>query len=96
MALFASLFTTHVLPEEKISSDTARPLSMALANEELELVEICAGRKLTHRLAELGLTPGVHLHVVQDNGGPLLLCVRGSRIAIGRGMAHKLMVIPVE
>jgi Fe2+ transport system protein FeoA len=59
------------------------------------LDEIQAGRRLTHRLAELGLTPGVTLSVVQGNGGPLLISVRGSRIAIGRGMAHKLLVTPV-
>jgi Fe2+ transport system protein FeoA len=68
------------------------PLSIASAGQELQLVKIQAGRKLTHRLAELGLTPGVKIRVVQDNGGPLLISVRGSRIAIGRGMAHKLLV----
>ena len=71
------------------------PLTMAAAGQPLRLVEIRAGHELTHRLAELGLTRGVELKVVQDAGGPLLVSVRGSRIAIGRGMAHKLMVAPV-
>ena len=80
-------------PKSKIQNQS--PLSMAAAGQELRLVEIQAGRRLTHRLAELGLTPGVTLRVVQKNGGPLLISVRGSRIAIGRGMAHKLLVTPV-
>ena len=80
-------------PKSKIQNQS--PLSMAVAGQELRLVEIRAGRRLTHRLAELGLTPGVTLRVVQKNGGPLLISVRGSRIAIGRGMAHKLLVTPV-
>ncbi|MBP6471194.1 MAG: ferrous iron transport protein A [Chloroflexi bacterium] len=71
------------------------PLSLAAAGQPLRLVEIHAGHELTHRLAELGLTRGVELKVVQDAGGPLLISVRGSRIAIGRGMAHKLIVAPV-
>ena len=96
MALLASLFSTKPLPEGESSSKAARPLSLAAAGHDLELVEVRAGRKLTHRLAELGLTPGIHLRVVQDHGGPLLVCVRGSRIAIGRGMAQKLLVITVE
>ena len=67
---------------------------MAPAGQTLRLLEIRAGRRLTHRMAEMGLTPGVTLRVVQDNGGPLLVSVRGSRIAIGRGLAHKLLVEP--
>ena len=91
-----SLITRHSKiqnPKSKIQNQS--PLSMAVAGQELRLVEIQAGRRLAHRLAELGLTPGVTLRVVQKNGGPLLISVRGSRIAIGRGLAHKLLVTPV-
>lgn len=48
---------------------------------------------ILHRLRELGLTPGVELSVVQDSGGPLLVSVRGSRIALGRDLADNLYVI---
>jgi ferrous iron transport protein A len=94
MAILSGLFHTSTLQEGATSPKSAKPLSKARANEELVLVKIDAGRRLTHRLAELGLTPGVKLRVVQVNGGPLLISVRGSRIAIGRGMADKLLVIP--
>ena len=96
MALLTNLFHTITIQEEAPTSESALPLSLAPANQELELVEVRAGRKLTHRLAELGLTPGVKLRIVQANGGPLLVSVRGSRIAVGRGMAHKLMVMVVD
>ncbi|OQY27659.1 MAG: hypothetical protein B6243_12770 [Anaerolineaceae bacterium 4572_5.2] len=56
------------------------------------LVEITAGHGARRRLTELGLTPGVELQVIQDEGGPLLLAVHDSRLALGRGMAHKIMV----
>jgi ferrous iron transport protein A len=68
------------------------PLSMVAVGEPVRLKHIDAGRRLTHRLMELGLTPGVNLTIVQDSGGPLLVSVRDSRVALGRGMAHKVRV----
>ena len=68
------------------------PLTMAVRGQLVRLTKIIAGRKLTHRLTELGLTPGVHFEVLHDHGGPLLLAVRDSRLALGRGMASKILV----
>ena len=65
---------------------------MAVRGQLVRLTKIMAGRKLTHRLTELGLTPGVNLEVLHDHGGPLLLAVRDSRLALGRGMASKILV----
>jgi ferrous iron transport protein A len=96
MTIMSNVFNPSTPEAREPSPQPAFPLSMAMADQDLQLVEIKVGRKLTHRLAELGLTPGVNIRVVQDNGGPLLISVRGSRIAIGRGMAHKLLVAPVS
>jgi Fe2+ transport system protein FeoA len=52
------------------------------------LVERC----VAHRLLELGLTPGTELRVVQDSGGPMVVSVRGSRVALGRDLAERLWV----
>lgn len=49
-------------------------------------------RCILHRLTELGMTPGVELRVVHDAGGPMLVSVRGSRVAIGRDLAEKIWV----
>jgi Fe2+ transport system protein FeoA len=68
------------------------PLTMAVRGQLVRLTKIMAGRKLTHRLTELGLTPGIHFEVLHDYGGPLLLAVRDSRLALGRGMASKIFV----
>lgn len=68
---------------------------MAPAGQPVRLLVINAGQRLTHRLSELGLTPGVELLIVHDSGGPLLLAVRDSRVAVGRGMAHKIRVEPL-
>jgi Fe2+ transport system protein FeoA len=70
----------------------ALPLSMVAPGERVRLLKINAGEGLAGRLSALGLTPGVELTIVQDAGGPLLLAVRDSRLAVGRGMAQKMVV----
>ena len=70
----------------------AFPIAMAGIGEQVRLERIKGGKKMLRRLTALGLTPGVELSVVQNAGGPLLLSVRGSRIALGRGMSQRVMV----
>ncbi len=67
------------------------PLSMVSIGQKVRLQQITGGKRLTHHLVEMGLTPGVELTVIQKSG-PLLIAVRDSRIAIGRGMACKMQV----
>ncbi|MEZ4728570.1 MAG: FeoA family protein [Caldilineaceae bacterium] len=71
-------------------------LARATIGQPLRLIVVRADHKVTHRLAELGLTPGVTLAVVQATGGPLLVAVRGARIAIGRELARQMEVAPLE
>ncbi len=45
------------------------------------------------RLASLGFTPGANLHVVQNYGrGPIIVTLRDTRVALGRGEAQKILV----
>ncbi len=71
------------------------PLSMVAKGERVRLAKVRAGACMCSRLSALGLTPGVEMTIVQDAGGPLLLEVRNSRLAIGRGMAHRILVEPI-
>ncbi len=68
------------------------PLADAPRNTPLKLISIEGGRQLRHRLTEMGLVPGVTLKIVQDQGGPILVAVHNTRLAIGRGMAQKIQV----
>jgi len=47
---------------------------------------------LCRRLAELGLTPGVEFEVLQRGNGPIILAIRNSRLALGRGTAEQILV----
>jgi len=43
------------------------------------------------------MTLDMPLRLVHANGhGPLIVAVKGTRLAIGRGMAHHIMVEPVS
>ena len=56
-------------------------------------IESTAGRNLAGRLVSMGFTPGVQVEVAQNYGhGPLLVAVRGSYVALGRGEARKILV----
>ncbi len=51
------------------------------------------GRSLLSRLAALGFTPGAAVTVVRRNGhGPLLVSLRGSRVALGHEEAAHVIV----
>lgn len=76
----------------RMANDGVLPLSMIAPGQRVKLVGITAGRRLRHRLTELGLTPGVELEVMQAQGGPLLVSVYNSRLALGQGMAHAILV----
>jgi len=68
-------------------------LAMVSPGEEVRLTAIHGGQRMRKRLADLGLNIGMTVRVLQRNGhGPLLLAVKDSRLALGRGMAHKIRV----
>lgn len=55
--------------------------------------ELHCGQRLAARLAALGLTLGAKIEVLQNAGrGPLLVRVRGTRLAVGRGQASKILI----
>ena len=73
------------------------PLSLAPAGEPMTIINVRAGRRLRHRLSNLGLVPGTVVEVVQSLGhGPVILAVGESRVALGRGASHKVLVEPAS
>jgi ferrous iron transport protein A len=73
------------------------PLTMAQPGETVKLVALHGGHQLRKRLADLGLTLDMPLRLVQDNGhGPLIVAVKDTRLALGRRMAHHIVVEPIQ
>ncbi|KYH41221.1 MAG: iron repressor [Candidatus Bathyarchaeota archaeon B26-1] len=52
------------------------------------------GWGLRKRLVDMGLTPGTRVTVIKSAPfrGPIEILVRGSRLALGRGMAERVYV----
>jgi Fe2+ transport system protein FeoA len=76
--------------ERILLKDTASDLMV-------KLVKIDAGQALKARLAAMGLLPGAEFKII-NNGhpGPIVIDFKGSRIVLGRGMAGKIFVRPME
>lgn len=75
-------------------TESCFPLSRAACNQCVQLVSIEGGHSMRRRLTELGLNPGCKVRVIQSyGGGPLILGIKNdARMAIGRGMAQKILV----
>ena len=68
-------------------------LSQLPAGAHATILTFTDGRAVTNRLASLGFTPGVEVGMAQNFGrGPLIVTVRGTRVALGRGEAEKIFI----
>lgn len=74
------------------------PLPFANRGEAVKVVELRAGERMRRRLAELGLHPGMTVRVISGGlDGKIILAVQNdARLAIGQGMAQKIMVRRIE
>ncbi len=69
------------------------PLALTAPGELVTVSEIRAGRGLQKKLADMGLTPGVQVRVINIQApGSVLIDLRGSRLALGQGIAQKIVV----
>lgn len=54
---------------------------------------VAGGHGIRRRLYELGFVEGAEVVVVKSGGaGPIVVSVQGSRLALGRGVAMKVLV----
>lgn len=72
------------------------PLALASPGEKVRVERITGGDEVARHLSDLGLTPGAEVEVISSGGGPMVLAVRGSRVALGRGVGHKVHVSQVN
>ncbi|MCD6510376.1 MAG: ferrous iron transport protein A [Thermoprotei archaeon] len=75
---------------------TVIPLLMLNPGEEGEVIQIDGGWGIVRRLAELGIYPGAIVRMMNKSWGPVVILVSGVRIAIGRGMARRILVRPIR
>jgi len=68
------------------------PLSMLSSGKDGLIKKVAEGERLRARLNAMGFTPGTRIHIVRNDVGPLVISLLDYRIAIGRGMAQKILV----
>ena len=85
-----------VNPDNKSDQTPPLALKMTSQGDTVRLVDIRGGARLQHRLAEMGLTPGMEFDIVANNrGGPCVVLLKGTRMMIGRGMIDRIFVVRV-
>ncbi len=75
------------------AAGTLFPLSLANEGEVVRIVALRAGRGMDQRLTEMGLNVGTEVQIRQRQpGGGLVVMRGGTRLALGAGMAHQILV----
>lgn len=87
----------HTLPKDvPWSSDRDKPmfLTRCCAGDYVIIREVAGGCNARTRLADMGFLPGERLKVVNNrSAGPLLVIINNTRLILGRGLAHRIIVI---
>lgn len=76
-------------------SEQIKKLTLAeiSAGENATVLSFQSGCAINQRLISMGFTPGVKIKIIQNRfKGPLIVLVRGTRVALGRGEAVKIIV----
>jgi len=66
--------------------------------ETAKVMKISGGFRMQVQLKNLGFHEGVTVMLAKKSaiGGPLMVAVNGSNVAIGRGVASKILVSPAD
>jgi Mn-dependent DtxR family transcriptional regulator/Fe2+ transport system protein FeoA len=72
----------------------AVPLARAVRGVRYRVGMVCGGRGSRRKLEDMGVSKGAEVILcTRHGGGPVEITVRGSRLALGRGIASKVLVI---
>lgn len=70
------------------------PLAELVTGEQATLLSFQNLRSIAGRLTSLGFTPGAQIVMAQNyQRGPLLVTIRGTHVALGRGEAQEIIVV---
>lgn len=78
----------------KIVEKDLVPLTEMMEGEEGTVHSILGGHGLIGRLASMGIFPGARIKVFRKGWwGPVIVIAEGTKIAVGRGQASRIMVL---
>ena len=68
------------------------PLTLADSGEENIIKKVGGNPEVRKHLEDLGFIAGANVILINEIGGNVIVNIKGSRIAISREMAQKIMV----
>jgi len=78
-----------------VMADAVGPLEQSLAEipagRRVRITGHRGGRMLRARLLAMGLNLGREVEVIQNNRGLIIVGVNGGRVALGKGISHKIL-----
>jgi ferrous iron transport protein A len=75
------------------AGDRVVPLGTLPSGETGTIIDLAGGRRFVARCLALGCTPGAQVEMERNAGrGPVIVKVRGARLALGRGESMRLRV----
>jgi len=74
------------------------PLDQVHENKKATVIDIQGGSGIRQRLSQMGIHPGDIITMVRYGAlrGPLLIEIHGSQVALGRGIASRILVEKLE
>ncbi len=73
----------------------ALPLTLVSSGEKVRIERFLGGVQMKNRLSAMGIIPGEEIEII-NNCGPIIISVKGSRLALGHGIAQKILVSPLS
>ena len=65
-------------------------------NQKAEIVKLAGGHDFQKRLRYRGVREGKILEIIaKQPKGPIIISIEKKQVAIGRGMANKIMVVKI-
>ena len=75
------------------SNEVETPLADVPIGRRVRINNFAGGRMVRSRLASLGLNLGQEVTVLQNNRGLIMVGVNSGRVALGRGVSQKILVV---
>lgn len=68
------------------------PLAMVSKGESRTITSLAAAGDMKQHLSDLGFIPGQSVTVVGESAAGMILQIKGAKLALNRGLAHKILV----
>jgi len=70
------------------------PLTMIPPGNKVRIISLDGGRGMQERLVSMGLGPGSKIEIIKKGApGPFIVALKDCRLAVGTGMAQRIMVM---